>query len=58
MNTIRLTNGLDTDQDGGSVGPDLGKKLFAKVISSYKSCCLISSIKLCNFMSAAVNGCT
>ena len=32
-NTIRVSNSLDPDQDQRSVGPDLGPKLFAKVIS-------------------------
>ena len=32
-NTIRVSNGLESDQDRHSVGPDLGSKLFAKVIS-------------------------
>ena len=28
-----MSNGLDSDQDGRSVSPDLDPKLFAKVIS-------------------------
>ena len=32
--TIRVSNGLDTDQDQLSVGPDLGPNTFVKVISS------------------------
>ena len=32
-NTIRVSNGLDPYQDRHSVGPDLGPKPFAKVIS-------------------------
>ena len=32
-NTIRLSNGLDPDQDGHSVGPDLGPNCLKKVIS-------------------------
>ena len=33
-NTIRVSNCLDPDQDRHFVGPDLGLKLFAKVISN------------------------
>ena len=33
-NTIGVSNGLDPDQDRHSVGPDLGPKLFPKVIIS------------------------
>ena len=33
-NTIGVSNGLDPDQDRHSVGPDLGPKLFSKVIIS------------------------
>ena len=30
---MRVSNGLDSDQDRRSVGPDLGPNCFAKVIS-------------------------
>ena len=30
---VRVSNGLDQDQDRLSFGPDLGLKLFAKVIN-------------------------
>ena len=30
---IRVSNSLDSDQDRHSVGPDLGPKLFVKIIS-------------------------
>ena len=33
MNTIRVSNGLDPDQDQHYFGPDLGPKLFTKVIT-------------------------
>ena len=32
-NTIRMSNGLDPDQDRHSVGPDLGPNCFANVVS-------------------------
>ena len=32
-NTIRVSNGLDPDQDRQNVHPDLGPKMFAKFIS-------------------------
>ena len=35
-NTMRVSNGLDPDQDRGHVGPDLGPNCFAKVISRWK----------------------
>ena len=33
MNANRVSNGLDSDHDRRSVGPDVGQKLFAKFIS-------------------------
>ena len=30
-NTIRVPNGLDTDQDGSSVGPDLGPNYLQRL---------------------------
>ena len=43
-NSIRVSNGLDPDQEGHNVGPDLGPILFSKVISRQQKS-LLKSIK-------------
>ena len=39
MNTIRVTNGLDTDQDRHSVGPDLGPNFLQRLSADDISLC-------------------
>ena len=37
-NTIRVSNGLDPDQDLHSVSPDLGPNCLQMLSADYKSC--------------------
>ena len=37
-NTIRVSNGLDTDQDQRSVGPDLGTNCLERLSTDDKNC--------------------
>ena len=39
-NTIRVSNGLDPDQDRCSVGPDLDPNCLQRLSANVESCCL------------------
>ena len=39
QNTIRMSNGLDTDQDRHSVGPDLGPNCLRRLSAEDKNHC-------------------
>ena len=41
-NTIRVSNGLDPDQDQRSVGPDLGPNCLQRFTADEKSCITVS----------------
>ena len=43
MNTIRVSNSLDSDQDRQSVSPDLCPNCFAKVISRRQKSLLVDT---------------
>ena len=42
MNTIRVSNGLDLDQDRHCVGPDLGPNCLQRLSADDKGCCMVA----------------